>query len=311
MFPRLGCWDVSGKPNECDRSECLADKKPPKALNNTKFCCCSESKCNTNFTDAYVPVEDDEETTLSPTQYGLTSQDSFILKIWFSVSIFAAFVLIVSFVFYYCWQCKPNKKNDVETGNSLHHHQIQTPAEYSLDKLKLLNVIGRGRYGSVWRGIVDDQYVAVKVFPAHHRNYFLNEHEIYKVSGENAALLKCYGGGEYQMNPGSSTDYLLLLSLEQECLQEYLKNHTLDINTLSKMSLGIAKGLAHLHSDLGKPCIAHRDINTRNILVRADLSCCICDLGLAVVPRRTENRSLSEAGKFCLCFYGNKHTLLW
>lgn len=80
-------------------------------------------------------------------------------------------------------------------------------------------------------------------------------------------------------------------------LQEYLKNHTVDLATLSKMSLGVAKGLAHLHSDLGKPCIAHRDLNTRNILVKADLSCCICDLGLAVVPKRTENRSLSEAGK--------------
>lgn len=139
--------------------------------------------------------------------------------------------------------------------------------------------------------------MAVKVFAAHHRNYFLNELEMYKISGENSALLKCYGGGEYAVAPNGLPDYRLLLSLEQECLQEYLKNHTLDLMILSKMSLGIAKGLAHLHSDLGKPCIAHRDINTRNILVRADLTCCICDLGLAVIPRLAENKSISEAGK--------------
>lgn len=150
----------------------------------------------------------------------------------------------------------------------------------------------------MWQGIIDDQDVAVKVFLPHHRNYFLNEHDLYKLAGDNASLLKCHGGGERVLTPGGPTHYLLILSLEQECLQEYLKNHTLDLATLGKMSLGIAKGLAHLHSDIGKPCIAHRDINTRNILVRADLSCCICDLGLAVVPRRTENRSLSEAGKF-------------
>ncbi|KAJ8937298.1 hypothetical protein NQ314_011937, partial [Rhamnusium bicolor] len=154
----------------------------------------------------------------------------------------------------------------------------------------------QGRYGCVWRGIVEDQEVAVKVFPAHHRNYFLNEHEIYKVSGENSALLKCFGGGEYAMGPGAPADYLLLLSLEKECLQDYLKNHILDLAVLSKMSLGIAKGLAHLHADIGKPCIAHRDINSRNILVRPDLTCCICDLGLAVIPRRAENKSISEAG---------------
>lgn len=79
-------------------------------------------------------------------------------------------------------------------------------------------ILGQGRYGSVWHGVVEDQDVAVKVFPAHHRNYFLNEHEMYKVSGENSALLKCFGGGEYTMGP-SGPDYVLLLSLEQECLQ--------------------------------------------------------------------------------------------
>ncbi len=31
-----------------------------------------------------------------------------------------------------------------------------------------------------------------------------------------------------------------------------------------------------------KPAIAHRDFNTRNILVGADLSCVVCDLGFAM-----------------------------
>lgn len=35
-------------------------------------------------------------------------------------------------------------------------------------------------------------------------------------------------------------------------------------------------------TDKVKPCIAHRDINSRNILIKADGTCCICDLGLAV-----------------------------
>lgn len=158
---------------------------------------------------------------------------------------------------------------------------------------------GQGRYGSVWRGIIEDQEVAVKVFFAHHRNYFLNEHDLYQIAGDIPSLLKCYGGGERMLAPGGPTEYLLILNLEQECLQEYLKKNTIDLATMCKMSLSVAKGLAHLHSDVGKPCIAHRDLNTKNILVKADLSCCICDLGLAVVPRRTENRSLSEAGKLC------------
>ncbi|XP_017777239.1 PREDICTED: activin receptor type-2A [Nicrophorus vespilloides] len=277
-----GCW-VSGNAQDCERQDCLSDKKPSGTWNNTKFCCCTGDMCNLNFTDIYVPVE---ETSSPATTEALPKStiNPFIIIGCIVAIIMCAMLLIL-------FNIKP-KKTDIEMGQP----PLPPPPDYSLNKLKLINIIGQGRYGSVWKGIVDDQDVAVKVFPPHHRNYFLNEHDLYKEAGENVALLKCLGGGERCINPGGPANCLLILSLEQECLQEYLKNHTLDLVTLSKMSLGVARGLAHLHSDLGKPCIAHRDINTRNILVKSDLSCCICDLGLAVIPRRTENRSLSEAG---------------
>ncbi|XP_072393767.1 activin receptor type-2A-like isoform X4 [Diabrotica undecimpunctata] len=279
-----GCWELPGTPNECEHSECIANARPSKVLNNTKFCCCNRSKCNLNFSDAYVPVKEPPPEDLPVTH----SIDSLI---YITVgAVFSFFIMFLTTVSYFCWKMNP-KKCDIENCQQ----PLPPPAEYSLDKLKMLNLIGQGRYGSVWRGTVEDQEVAVKVFPAHHRNYCLNEQDMYKIAGENAGLIKCYGGGEYSFTPGS-IEYVLLLSLEQESLQEYLKTRTLDIITMGKMSLSIAKGLAHLHSDLGKYCIAHRDINSRNILVRSDLSCCICDLGLAVIPKRTENKSISEAG---------------
>ncbi len=36
----------------------------------------------------------------------------------------------------------------------------------------------------------------------------------------------------------------------------------------------------------GKVAFAHRDLKTKNILVKRDLSCCIADLGLAVKEER-------------------------
>lgn len=279
------CWDEPGE--QCDQQKCVANKKPSKALNNTKFCCCSTNMCNENFTTHYLPEED-----VVPPTVEVLAKTNFNIILWLglSVCICLVFLIVLLFCVYEKWKL-PLKLEDVESAEPL-----PPPTDYSLDKLKLLNVIGQGRYGSVWRGIIDDQEIAVKVFSSHHRNYFVNEYDVYKVAGENLSLLRCYGGGEYITSPGGPPDYLLLLSLEQECLQDYLKKCTLDLATLSKMSLGIAKGLAHLHSDLGKPCIAHRDVNTRNILVKSDLSCCICDLGLAVIPRGNENRSLTEAG---------------
>ena len=45
-------------------------------------------------------------------------------------------------------------------------------------------------------------------------------------------------------------------------------------------------GLAHLHTEItgtkGKPGIAHRDIKSKNILVKSDGQCCVADMGLAV-----------------------------
>jgi serine/threonine protein kinase len=52
------------------------------------------------------------------------------------------------------------------------------------------------------------------------------------------------------------------------------------------MLLSIVNGLVHLHMPIesykGKPALAHCDLKSKNILVKANLTCCIGDLGLAV-----------------------------
>ncbi|CAL8265731.1 unnamed protein product [Lota lota] len=68
-------------------------------------------------------------------------------------------------------------------------------------------------------------------------------------------------------------------------------------------------GLAFLHAELYrgetyKPAVCHRDINSRNILVRGDLSCVLSDFGLSMSLTRTglppqgeeEHCAISEAG---------------
>ena len=40
--------------------------------------------------------------------------------------------------------------------------------------------------------------------------------------------------------------------------------------------------LGLLLADKEKPAIAHRDFNSRNILIKDDLTCCICDFGFAM-----------------------------
>lgn len=101
---------------------------------------------------------------------------------------------------------------------------------------------------------------------------------------------------------------------ENGSLFDYLIRTTVDTPTMCKMALSIATGLAHLHMEIvgtqgllslnlltfpaangehhpipimrlleaGKPAIAHRDLKSKNILVKSNSSCAIADLGLAV-----------------------------
>lgn len=80
----------------------------------------------------------------------------------------------------------------------------------------------------------------------------------------------------------------MVLSLsELGSLQEYLRENVTSFAIYSRMAISIARGLSHLHTkiqkaDMVKMCICHRDLNSRNILVKADLSCCLCDFGFAM-----------------------------
>jgi activin receptor type-1 len=53
-------------------------------------------------------------------------------------------------------------------------------------------------------------------------------------------------------------------------------------------------GITHLHTEIfgmnAKPPIAHRDIKSKNILVKQDYTCAIADLGLAVIHHKEQNQ---------------------
>uniref|UniRef100_A0A182T151 receptor protein serine/threonine kinase n=1 Tax=Anopheles maculatus TaxID=74869 RepID=A0A182T151_9DIPT len=177
---------------------------------------------------------------------------------------------------------------------------------YNVDNLKLVSMIGQGKYGTVWKGIVNEQPVAVKIFAAQHRQYFLNERDIYTVPlMESPSLLTYFvnslshqidldvlsphpSGSDERRTLDDRIEYLLVLSLAPlGCLQDWLTDNRVPFSTFCRMGKSIANGLAHLHTeirkgDLVKPCICHRDLNSRNILVKSDLSCCIGDLGFAL-----------------------------
>lgn len=80
--------------------------------------------------------------------------------------------------------------------------------------------------------------------------------------------------------------YLITDYHENGSLYDYLKSTTLDNKAMLRLAYSSVSGLCHLHTEIfgtqGKPAIAHRDLKSKNILVKRNGTCCIADLGLAV-----------------------------
>jgi len=162
-------------------------------------------------------------------------------------------------------------------------------------QITLEQVIGAGRYGSVHRGKWREDFVAVKIFSASDERSWFREIDIYQTVCLRHENILGYIAAD-NMDASTHTQLWLVTEYhENGSIYDYLMNHTITIPILVKMMLSIASGLCHLHlpidSTNGKVALAHRDIKTKNILVKKDLTCCIADLGLAVKEVRTPQKN--------------------
>ncbi|CAH1242226.1 BMPR2 [Branchiostoma lanceolatum] len=101
-------------------------------------------------------------------------------------------------------------------------------------------------------------------------------------------------GAEERIGMEGTVEYLLVMDYAHHgSLYHYLKTYMVNWTGMCRLGHSLARGLAHLHSDFvkggeSKPAVAHRDLTSRNILVKADGSCALSDLGFAM--RLTDNR---------------------
>ncbi|XP_017867653.1 PREDICTED: TGF-beta receptor type-1 isoform X1 [Drosophila arizonae] len=153
-------------------------------------------------------------------------------------------------------------------------------------QVQLCHVIGKGRFGEVWRGRWRGENVAVKIFSSREECSWFREAEIYQTVMLRHENILGFIAADNKDNGTWTQLWLVTDYHENGSLFDYLTTHTVDTNTMLNMALSIATGLAHLHMDIvgtrGKPAIAHRDLKSKNILVKSNLSCAIGDLGLAV-----------------------------
>ena len=153
-------------------------------------------------------------------------------------------------------------------------------------QIVLCDVIGKGRYGDVWRGSWRGESVAVKIFNSRDEESWTRETDIY-----NTILLRHdnvlgYIASDIATRNGVTGIWLITHYHDQGSLYDYLGIHVLDKYQLYLLAYSAISGLAHLHTEIYgtqvKPAIAHRDVKMKNILVKKNGQCCIADLGLSV-----------------------------
>ncbi|XP_015513126.1 bone morphogenetic protein receptor type-1B [Neodiprion pinetum] len=262
------------------------------------ICCNNTSLCNQGVFPTYTT-----RPTVPPNPMAVTSSTTLIV-LAISLSVCLMILLIAVLIMYRRYRRKERGPCLVPSQGMLKDLIDQSSGSGSglpllvqrtiAKQLALSQCVGRGRYGEVWLARWRGEKVAVKVFFTLEEASWFRETEIYQtvlmrhdnILGFIAADIK---------GTGSWTQMLLITDYhERGSLHDYLQTTVLDHPSLLAICLSIASGVAHLHTEIfgtrGKPAIAHRDIKSRNILVKRNGECAIADFGLAV-------RFISESGE--------------
>ncbi|XP_036357922.1 activin receptor type-1 isoform X2 [Octopus sinensis] len=272
--------------------------------------CCNESWCNTNMTLSLSP---------EPTPAVKNPSLVLLLSILILIALFNAAIL--AFIAYIRWKHKcrmedfgarepclledsERKASKDEKGSlkELYEQSVTSGSGSGLPflvqstvarQVMMVEMIGKGRYGEVWKGTYHGEVVAVKTFSSRDEASWDRETEIY-----NTVLLRHdnilgYLASDMTSRNSCTQLWLIMHYHVNGSLYDYLQRVVLNHQSMLLLAYSAAAGLVHLHSEIlgkqGKPAIAHRDIKSKNILVKKDGSCCIGDLGLAVIHSQTTN----------------------
>uniref|UniRef100_A0A8C2CEK2 receptor protein serine/threonine kinase n=1 Tax=Cyprinus carpio TaxID=7962 RepID=A0A8C2CEK2_CYPCA len=145
-------------------------------------------------------------------------------------------------------------------------------------QIQMVKQIGKGRYGEVWMGRWRGERVAVKVFFTTEEASWFRETEIYQTVLMRHENILGYIAADIKGTGSWTQLYLITDYHENGSLYDYLKSTTLDTKALLRLAYSAVSGLCHLHTEIfgtqGKPAIAHRDLKSKNILVKKNSTCC-------------------------------------
>nr|XP_020473363.1 activin receptor type-1-like [Monopterus albus] len=271
--------------------------------------CCKENQCNTDTT---VPPDiTGERTTKTP--------DMPHLELWITVPLLLLIITasvcgLLLFLHSRRAHCRVRKDEDHDVtmlkvshgddstyGNILDEFCTSgsgTGLPYLVQRtmarqISLVECVGKGRYGEVWRGTWMGESVAVKIFSSRDEQSWFRETEIYNTVQLRHDNILGFIASDMTSKNSSTQLWLVTHFHELGSLYDFLQHSSLEPESCLRMCLSVACGLVHLHTEIvssqEKPAISHRDLKSRNILVKRNGQCCIADLGLAVIHSQSHD----------------------
>nr|XP_023700242.1 activin receptor type-1-like isoform X2 [Paramormyrops kingsleyae] len=297
FYIMLGGKDQRGCFQRAQQEQCMT------RLPNLFVHCCSSHLCNANTTVPQDPVE-------------TKGEESMIVLV--GVPLLVVLVLSLGLSGLVCWFCLHHKRLRMTRLEDHDPNMLKLPhgADPSYGEIfeefctsgsgtglpylvqrtmarqiSLVECVGKGRYGEVWRGTWMGENVAVKIFSSRDEQSWFRETEIYNTVQLRHDNILGFIASDMTSKNSSTQLWLITHYHELGSLYDFLQYSTLDPEGCLHMCLSVACGLVHLHTEIGstqsKPAIAHRDLKSRNILVKRNGQCCIADLGLAVMHSQT------------------------
>ncbi|KAE8726608.1 putative L-type lectin-domain containing receptor kinase S.5 [Hibiscus syriacus] len=231
-------------------------------------------------------------------------EDSNLLRVWIFIPILAL-GLVLGLGFFIHWR-RRTRKDDPEKGfqNIEDHIKSSTaPRRFKLRELKRAtnnfnqkNKLGKGGFGTVYKGIWKEQEIAVKrVSKKSHQGSQefiaevttignLNHKNLVKLIGwcyENKELLLVY---EYMLN--GSLDKFIFYD-EKTGKNDEPRQPNLSWETRLIIIQGVAEALDYLHNGCEKR-VLHRDVKCSNIMLDSEFNARLGDFGLARTIQQRE-----------------------
>lgn len=184
------------------------------------------------------------------------------------------------------------RKCDVMVSLAVTPHNA--PKDFCIDshEIGLVDSIGEGGFGQVYKGKWLDQTVAVKEFRTKDPS-FINEASM--LAGlSNPYIIQLIG---WSRDEAKGT-FSLVMELMDEDLAAYMANHSPSLEVVVDIMLQLSRGMEYLHARK----VIHRDLKPSNVLVsscvhKADyLRIKLCDFGIAKFKPETPFYSTEKQG---------------